>query len=176
MTTHTIQVLEGARLACDPPADAAIASMRKAGHRPFLLARRQELDIGALDDRGELLRFTLERLRRLNTEVTCVAAEEHRFLVQESVEAADVSGKQLLEPVARNTAAAMSAIALLAFGVTWWLLPPAVLGGACALLVAGLVYNLPPLRFKDWPYLDALTESLTNPIRIAIGWHRCFRT
>jgi hypothetical protein len=33
------------------------------------------------------------------------------------------------------------------------------------------VYNLPPLRLKDWPYLDAVTESLTNPIRIAIGWH-----
>ncbi|GAA4328668.1 mannose-1-phosphate guanylyltransferase/mannose-6-phosphate isomerase [Variovorax defluvii] len=58
--------------------------------------------------------LTLERLRQLNPEVTCVAAEEHRFLVQESIEAADVSGTQLLEPVARNTAAAMAAIALLA--------------------------------------------------------------
>ena len=61
-----------------------------------------------------LLLLTLERLRRLNPEVTCVAAEEHRFLVQEAVEAAQVSGKQLLEPVARNTAAAMAAMALLA--------------------------------------------------------------
>jgi mannose-1-phosphate guanylyltransferase/mannose-6-phosphate isomerase len=67
-----------------------------------------------LIDNKNLLVLTLERLRRLNTEVTCVAAEEHRFLVQESIEAADVCGKQLLEPVARNTAAAMSAIALLA--------------------------------------------------------------
>ena len=65
-----------------------------------------------LIDNKSLLLLTLERLRRLNTEVTCVAAEEHRFLVQESIEAADVSGKQLLEPVARNTAAAMAAIAL----------------------------------------------------------------
>ena len=61
-----------------------------------------------------LLLLTLERLRRLNAEVTCVAAEEHRFLVQEGIDAAQVSGKQLLEPVARNTAAAMAAIALLA--------------------------------------------------------------
>ncbi|CAN7291953.1 mannose-1-phosphate guanylyltransferase/mannose-6-phosphate isomerase [Variovorax sp. LjRoot290] len=67
-----------------------------------------------LIDNKNLLVLTLERLRRLNTEVTCVAAEEHRFLVQESIEAADVCGKQLLEPMARNTAAAMSAIALLA--------------------------------------------------------------
>lgn len=61
-----------------------------------------------------LLLLTLERLRKLNTEVTCVAAEEHRFLVQEGIDAAQVSGKQLLEPVARNTAAAMAAAALLA--------------------------------------------------------------
>ncbi|MDM0036399.1 mannose-1-phosphate guanylyltransferase/mannose-6-phosphate isomerase [Variovorax sp. J22P271] len=61
-----------------------------------------------------LLALTLERLRRLNPEVTCVAAEEHRFLVQEAIDAALVTGKQLLEPVARNTAAAMAAMALLA--------------------------------------------------------------
>jgi 4-hydroxybenzoate polyprenyltransferase len=62
-------------------------------------------------------------------------------------------------------------IALLAFGGSWWLLPRAVLGGASALFLAGLAYNLPPVRLKDCPYLDVVTESLTNPIRIAIGWH-----
>ena len=64
-----------------------------------------------------------------------------------------------------------AAVALLAFGLAWWLLPPGVLAGGASLFVAGLVYNLPPLRLKDWPYLDAVTESLTNPIRIAIGWY-----
>ena len=77
------------------------------------------------------------------------------------------SGRVRVGPLLALTAA----VALLAFGASWWLLPPAVLGAAFALFVAGLVYNLPPLRLKDWPYLDALTESLTNPIRIAIGWH-----
>ena len=66
-----------------------------------------------LIDNKSLLLLTLERLRQLNAEVTCVAAEEHRFLVQEGIDAAQVSGKQLLEPVARNTAAAMAATALL---------------------------------------------------------------
>jgi decaprenyl-phosphate phosphoribosyltransferase len=61
-------------------------------------------------------------------------------------------------------------VGLLAFGLAWWLLPPGVVLGAAALFVAALVYNLPPMRLKDWPYLDAVTESLTNPIRIAIGW------
>jgi len=61
-----------------------------------------------------LLQLTLERLRSLNTEICCVASEEHRFLVQETMEAAGVTGHQVLEPVARNTAAAMAAAALLA--------------------------------------------------------------
>ena len=77
------------------------------------------------------------------------------------------SGRVRVAPLLWLTAG----VALLAFGLAWWLLPPAVLVGAGALFVAGLVYNLPPLRFKDWAYLDAATESLTNPIRIAIGWH-----
>lgn len=61
-----------------------------------------------------LLQLTLERLRLLSAEVMCVAAEEHRFLVQEAIQAAGVGGSQLLEPSARNTAAAMAAAALLA--------------------------------------------------------------
>ena len=77
------------------------------------------------------------------------------------------SGRVRVGPLLVLTAA----VAFLACALSWWLLPPAVLGGAGALLIAGLVYNLPPLRLKDWPYLDAVTESLTNPIRIAIGWH-----
>jgi 4-hydroxybenzoate polyprenyltransferase len=76
------------------------------------------------------------------------------------------SGRVRVGPLLVLTAA----VALLAIGLSWWLLPSAVLGGAGALFLAGLVYNLPPLRLKDWPYLDAVTESLTNPIRIAVGW------
>jgi len=63
---------------------------------------------------SSLLQLTLERLRLLHPDVMCVAAEEHRFLVQEAIEAAGVGGSQLLEPTARNTAAAMAASALLA--------------------------------------------------------------
>jgi len=46
-----------------------------------------------------LLLLTLERLKLLNLEITCVAAEEHRFMVQESMETAGVRGRQLLEPM-----------------------------------------------------------------------------
>jgi decaprenyl-phosphate phosphoribosyltransferase len=38
------------------------------------------------------------------------------------------------------------------------------------LWVMGLVYNVPPLRTKELPYLDVLTESVNNPIRLLLGW------
>jgi decaprenyl-phosphate phosphoribosyltransferase len=34
----------------------------------------------------------------------------------------------------------------------------------------GLLYNVPPFRTKDYPYLDVLSESLNNPIRFLFGW------
>jgi len=41
---------------------------------------------------------------------------------------------------------------------------------AAALWVMGLAYNVPPVRLKEWPYLDVLSESVNNPIRLALGW------
>lgn len=39
-----------------------------------------------------------------------------------------------------------------------------------ALLIAGFIYNIPPLRTKDIPFLDSISESANNPIRFLIGW------
>ncbi|CAN0617643.1 mannose-1-phosphate guanylyltransferase [Burkholderia multivorans] len=55
-----------------------------------------------------LLRMTLERARRISPSVLTVASEAHRFLVDEACTAADVDATHLLEPVSRNTAAAMA--------------------------------------------------------------------
>jgi 4-hydroxybenzoate polyprenyltransferase len=77
------------------------------------------------------------------------------------------SGRVRIGPLLGLTAA----VALLAFGLGWWLLPPPAVAGAGALFLAGLAYNLPPIRLKDRPYLDVVAEALTNPIRIAIGWY-----
>ena len=41
---------------------------------------------------------------------------------------------------------------------------------AWALWVMGVAYNAPPVRLKEWPYLDVLSESVNNPIRLALGW------
>jgi 4-hydroxybenzoate polyprenyltransferase len=39
-----------------------------------------------------------------------------------------------------------------------------------ALWIMGLLYNVPPIRLKDWPYLDVLSESVNNPLRLLLGW------
>jgi 4-hydroxybenzoate polyprenyltransferase len=38
------------------------------------------------------------------------------------------------------------------------------------LLVMGVVYNVPPVRSKELPYVDVLSESINNPIRLLLGW------
>jgi 4-hydroxybenzoate polyprenyltransferase len=40
-----------------------------------------------------------------------------------------------------------------------------------SLWVMGLLYNIKPIRLKDQPYLDVLSESVNNPIRMLIGWY-----
>lgn len=39
-----------------------------------------------------------------------------------------------------------------------------------ALLIAGILYNVPPVRAKDIPFIDSTLESANNPIRFLIGW------
>jgi len=38
------------------------------------------------------------------------------------------------------------------------------------LAVMGILYNVRPIRFKDHHYLDVVSESVNNPLRLAIGW------
>lgn len=38
------------------------------------------------------------------------------------------------------------------------------------LLGMGVLYNVPPIRTKDRAYLDVLSESINNPLRLMLGW------
>jgi 4-hydroxybenzoate polyprenyltransferase len=40
-----------------------------------------------------------------------------------------------------------------------------------ALWVMGCIYNIPPVRSKDLPYVDVLTEAVNNPLRMLAGWY-----
>ena len=59
-----------------------------------------------------LLQTTLARVKLLAPQAVCVANNEHRFLVQEAMDAEGIKGPQILEPVGRNTAAAMACAVL----------------------------------------------------------------
>jgi 4-hydroxybenzoate polyprenyltransferase len=39
------------------------------------------------------------------------------------------------------------------------------------LWIMGIIYNVPPIRSKDKPYLDVLSESVNNPLRMLAGWY-----
>jgi decaprenyl-phosphate phosphoribosyltransferase len=38
------------------------------------------------------------------------------------------------------------------------------------LWIMAVGYNVPPLRTKDQPYLDVLSEAINNPLRMLAGW------
>lgn len=43
-------------------------------------------------------------------------------------------------------------------------------------LIAGLAYNVPPVRMKDIPHVDVILESLNNPLRFILGWFMIVET
>ena len=47
---------------------------------------------------------------------------------------------------------------------------PTMLAVAAAFALQGVVYNVPPLRSKEKAYLDVISESINNPLRLLIGW------
>jgi len=50
------------------------------------------------------------------------------------------------------------------------LLSTSFLGCSIVFVTMGLIYNVPPIRTKDTPYLDVLTEAINNPLRLVMGW------
>jgi len=62
---------------------------------------------------------------------------------------------------------AMTAVAGLLLA---WAVSKLFLLAALALLLMGVLYNVRPFRTKDRAYLDVLSESVNNPIRLLMGW------
>ncbi|MGV3516475.1 UbiA prenyltransferase family protein [Luteitalea sp.] len=60
-------------------------------------------------------------------------------------------------------------LATFGLGVAWTINRPFFVS-ALALWVMGVLYNVPPVRTKEWPYLDVLSESINNPLRLLLGW------
>jgi 4-hydroxybenzoate polyprenyltransferase len=54
---------------------------------------------------------------------------------------------------------------VMSFAVNW------PFGVAATLLwLMGAAYNTPPIRTKEIPYVDVLTEAINNPLRLLMGW------
>ncbi|WP_419902600.1 mannose-1-phosphate guanylyltransferase/mannose-6-phosphate isomerase [Kiloniella sp.] len=65
-----------------------------------------------LIDNKSLFELTVERVSELGDKVITVTSEEQRFMVTEQLQATGITGNIILEPEARNTAAAMAIAAL----------------------------------------------------------------
>lgn len=60
-------------------------------------------------------------------------------------------------------------VGTIGLGMAWALNRP-FFWAALALWIMGLVYNVPPVRSKEHPYVDVLSESINNPLRLLLGW------
>lgn len=62
------------------------------------------------------------------------------------------------------------ALAVAGIGLGWWM--STALGVTMlALWIMGCAYNIPPVRTKEIPYVDVLSESINNPLRMLAGWY-----
>ena len=62
-------------------------------------------------------------------------------------------------------------LALMAIGVGLGLWISKAFAITVAILwVMGCIYNIPPIRSKDVPYVDVLSEAVNNPLRMLAGW------
>jgi decaprenyl-phosphate phosphoribosyltransferase len=55
--------------------------------------------------------------------------------------------------------------------VAFLIFPRGVFSSLLTLVAAGFAYNLKPVRTKDVPFLDSISESFNNPVRFLIGWY-----
>jgi decaprenyl-phosphate phosphoribosyltransferase len=60
-------------------------------------------------------------------------------------------------------------LGIVGFVMAWWINPSFFLA-ALSLWVMGIIYNVRPMRSKEVPYVDVLSESVNNPIRLVLGW------
>lgn len=51
-----------------------------------------------------------------------------------------------------------------------WIASATMFFTAVVFALQGIVYNVQPLRSKDKPYWDVISESINNPLRLIIGW------
>jgi len=64
---------------------------------------------------------------------------------------------------------AYAACSVIGLGLAYFI-GPVFLVVSVLFWISGVVYNVKPIRSKDKAYLDVLSESINNPIRLMLGW------
>ena len=65
----------------------------------------------------------------------------------------------------------MAVLLIVGFTLAWSLFPNKRYFFSLAILMGcALLYNLPPIRLKDKAFLDVISESINNPLRLWLGW------
>ncbi|HEX6941753.1 MAG TPA: UbiA family prenyltransferase [Gemmatimonadaceae bacterium] len=107
---------------------------------------------------------------------TCLIASSN-YTLNEVLDAPS----DLHHPIKRNRAVPSGRVRPVAAYVQWIVLFVAGMGVALsvtvpfalsllALWIMAIVYNVPPMRAKDQPYVDVLAEAINNPLRMLAGW------
>ena len=107
---------------------------------------------------------------------TCLIASSN-YTLNEVLDAPS----DLHHPIKRNRAVPSGRVRPIAAYVQWIVLFVAGMGVALsvtvpfalsllALWIMAIVYNVPPMRAKDQPYVDVLAEAINNPLRMLAGW------
>jgi decaprenyl-phosphate phosphoribosyltransferase len=66
----------------------------------------------------------------------------------------------------------MAGLLVAGFGLAWILFPNRLYIITLAVLMGfALLYNINPIRLKDKAFLDVISESINNPLRLLLGWY-----
>lgn len=66
----------------------------------------------------------------------------------------------------------MVGLLIIGFSLAWFYFPnPRYFIALAVLMGCALLYNVPPIRLKDKAFLDVITESFNNPLRLWLGWY-----
>ncbi len=81
------------------------------------------------------------------------------------------SRRRAVERELRGSYVKLEWVVFVLLGLTCaWLGSVTLFVTACVFALQGIVYNVRPLRTKEKPYLDVISESVNNPLRLTIGW------
>lgn len=126
---------------------------------------------------GHTVNFSLFVNLILGTISVCLVASSN-YVINEILDAP----YDRLHP-AKNTRPAARGLVNVPLGYAQWLLlmlagigiglyvSKLFMASVLALWLMGCVYNIRPLRTKDIAYLDVLSESVNNPLRMLAGWY-----